>query len=111
MNLDVKTASGFYNTANATANMTLNFRGDSSTTLNSLIADGEILTITILITNGSTAYYPTAYQLDGSPLTVKWSDGSAPSSGNANAIDVYTFAFIDSGGSLPICLGSRTKFA
>lgn len=40
-----------------------------------------------------------------------WTDGSAPTSGNASSIDVYTFAFIDTGGSQPVCLGSRTKFA
>ena len=109
--LNAKTASGFYNTANATANFSINFRGDATTTLNSLIADGELITITVLVTNGATPYYPTAYNIDGAPITVKWADGSAPTSGNANSIDAYTFAFIDTGGSIPICLGSRTKFA
>jgi hypothetical protein len=77
-----------------TGNWTLNLRGNGSTTLNSLIAVGESKTITIAVTNGATAYYQTGFQIDGTSQTIKWSGGTAPSAGNASAIDVYSFTII-----------------
>jgi len=83
----------FYDTAQ-TANRTVNFRGDGSTTLDSIMAVGESMTFALLITQGGTAYYLNTYQVDGSSVTPKWSGGSAPSSGNANSVDVYTFTIL-----------------
>jgi hypothetical protein len=77
-----------------TGNWTLNLRGDSSTTLNSLMAVGESKTVTLAVTNGATAYYQTGFQIDGTSQTIKWSGGTAPASGNASAIDVYSFTII-----------------
>jgi len=58
------------------------------------LAVGESKTITIAVTNGGTAYYQTGFQIDGSSQTIKWSGGTAPSGGNANAIDAYSFTII-----------------
>lgn len=80
----------FYNT-NATGNGTLNFRGNSSVALNDIIQVGTSVTCAVIITNGSTGYYPTAFTVDGSSFTkIVWIDG-APSSGNANSEDAYVF--------------------
>ena len=46
VHLNVSTASVHIYTANATANYTLNIRGNASTTLNSLMAIGESITVT-----------------------------------------------------------------
>ena len=83
-----------YYTGSNTGNWTLNLRGSSSVTLNSLMAVGESKTVVIAVTNGATAYYQSALQLDGSAQTVKWSGGTAPSAGNANAVDIYSFTII-----------------
>ena len=64
-----------------------------------------------MVTNGSTAYYPTAFQIDGVSVTPKWSGGTAPSSGNANTIDVYTFTIIKTASATYTVLGAQTKFA
>lgn len=88
--LDFLTNAMLYYTANATANFTLNIRGNATTTMNSLLAVGDTLTINFMSTNGATGYYATAYQVDGAAATVKWLGGAAPSAGNANSIDVYT---------------------
>lgn len=91
MNIDVLGGSFQFYTSTTTANFTLNFRGDSSTTLNSLIGIGQPITISIIVSN-TTAYYPTAFTIDGSaPALIKWSGGTAPSAGNANSYDAYTF--------------------
>ena len=84
----------YYFTGNSTNNWTLNLRGDASNTLASLLAVGQSLTFSLLVTNSTTAYYQTAFQIDGSAVTPKWSGGTAPAAGNASAIDIYQFTVI-----------------
>ena len=93
-NFDALTQGVLYVTASATSNFTLNFRGSSTVTLNTSMAVGASQTVSLLSTNGSTAYYPSAFQIDGTSVTPKWSGGTAPSAGNASAIDAYQFTII-----------------
>ena len=90
INYDVTTQSVLYYTSNASGNWTLNFRGSSGTTLNTVMSTGESLSATFLVTNGATAYYNSAVTIDGSAVTPKWQGGSAPTSGNASSTDAYT---------------------
>jgi hypothetical protein len=94
--IDVMTAGVWYYTSNATANHTLNFRGNGSNTLNSILTTGDSITVLWLNTNGATAYYPNVYQVDGATagVTVKWSGGTAPSAGNVSSIDGYSFTIV-----------------
>jgi len=94
--IDVMTAGVWYYTSNATGNHTLNFRGNGSNTLNSILTTGDAVTVSWLNTNGATAYYPNVYQVDGttSGVTVNWSGGTAPSAGNASSIDAYSFTIV-----------------
>ena len=100
-----------YFTSNASGNWTLNLRGDGSTTLDSVMSTGTSLTIAFLVTNGGTAYYQTALQVDGSAITPKWQNGAAPSSGNINSIDIYSITVIKTGSATFTALASQTKFA
>jgi hypothetical protein len=84
----------YYFTGNATNNWTLNLRGDGSTSLASMLAVGQSLTFNMLVTNSTTAYYQTGFQIDGSAVTPKWSGGTAPAAGNASSVDVYSFTVI-----------------
>lgn len=96
VNFDAVTQGVLYYTSNASANWTLNVRGNSGTTLNSILATGDSITVAFLVTNGSTAYYQTAFNIDGttSGVTLEYSGGTAPASGNASSIDVYTYTII-----------------
>ena len=98
VNVDIKTAAVWFYTTNATANHTINFRGDSSTTLSSLLAVEDAYTVGWIINNGTTAYYPTTIQVDGTAVTPKWLNNSAPpSSSQANqtaGVDAFTFTVI-----------------
>jgi len=98
-------------TANASANWTLNVRGNGSTTLNSSLATNDSITIAVLATQGATAYYQSAMQIDGSSVTPKWAGGTAPTAGNASSIDVYTFTIIKTASATYTVLASQTKFA
>ena len=111
VNVDVLTAAAFYYTSNASANWTFNFRGDGSTTLDSLLSTGTSVTVAFAVTNGGTAYRPTAFQVDGSSVTPKWQGGSAPSAGNTNSIDIYVFSLVKTGTATFTVFASQTRFA
>jgi hypothetical protein len=111
INYDALTQSVLYYTTNASGNWTLNIRGNSGTSLNSVMSTGQSLTVVFLVTNGGTAYYQTAFQIDGNAITPKWQGGTAPSSGNTNSIDVYTVTVIKTGSATFTVLEGQTKFA
>lgn len=111
VNFDVSTQSILYYTSNASANWTLNIRGSSSTTLNSIMATGQSVTVTHLVTQGGTAYYNSALTVDGTSVTPKWSGGSAPSAGNASSVDVYTYTLIKTGSGSFTVFASQTRYA
>jgi hypothetical protein len=108
---DVTTQSVLYYTTDASGNFTVNFRGSSGTSLDTIMATGESLSATFLVTNGATAYYNSAVQVDGSSVTPKWQGGSAPTAGNASSIDSYTYVIIKTGSAAFTVLASVTQFA
>jgi hypothetical protein len=111
INYDMTTQSVLYYTTDASGNFTVNFRGSSGTSLDTIMATGESLSATFLVTNGATAYYNSAVQVDGSSVTPKWQGGSAPTSGNASSIDSYTYVIIKTASATFTVLASVTKFA
>lgn len=112
VNYDVITQGILYYTTNASANWTLNFRGNASVSLNTLMNTGDAQSVIFLNTNGATAYYPTAFTIDGTSVTPKWSGGTAPTAGNASAIDAWTFTIIKTGSAAyTVLAGGATKFA
>jgi hypothetical protein len=112
INFDVNTASIWYYTSNASANHTINVRGDGSTTLSSLLAVGDSITVAWFNTNGATAYYPNTFQIDGSSVTPKWQGGTAPTAGNASSIDVYVYTIVKTAATPTYTVfASQTKFA
>jgi hypothetical protein len=111
INYDITTQSVVYYTSNASANWTVNFRASSGTSLDSAMSTGQSLTAAFLVTQGSTAYYNSAVQVDGTSVTPKWQGGAAPSSGNASSIDVYTYTIVKTGAAAFTVFASQTKFA
>ena len=110
INYDVTTQSILYYTSNASGNWTVNFRGSSGTSLNTAMATGESITIVFLATNGSTAYYNNAVTIDGTSVTPKWQGSVAPSSGNTNSIDIYSYTIIKTASATFTVLASRVQF-
>lgn len=111
VNVSVKTNTVFYYTASAIANWTFNFRGDGSTTLDTYLATGKSITVVFLVTQGVTAFYPTAFTADGSAVTPKWLSGTAPTGGNASSIDSYSFTIIKTAAATYTILASQARFA
>jgi len=111
INYDVLTQTILYYTTNASGNFTINIRGNSSTTLDSMMSAGEAITLVFLNTNGATAYYNSALTIDGTSVTPKWQSGVAPTSGNVSSIDSYVYTVIKTASSTFTVLASQNKFA
>jgi hypothetical protein len=109
--LDTITSGILYYTSNASANWTLNVRGNSGTTLNDSLATNDSITVVFFVTNGATPYYQTGFQIDGSSVTPNWQNGSAPAAGNANSIDIYSYTIVKTGNAAFTAFGSQTRFA
>ena len=109
INFDVSTASIWYYTSDATANHTLNFRYSSGTSLNTAMAVGDAITLIWMNTNGATAYYPSAIQIDGNAVTPKVP--AAITAGNASAIDLYSFTIVKTASATFTVLETQQKFA
>jgi hypothetical protein len=111
INYDVITQAVLYYTSNASGNFTVNFRGNGSNTLNAIMSTGQSLTVAFLVTNAGTAYYNNAVTIDGSSITPEWQGGSAPSEGNTNSIDAYTYTIIKTGDASFTALAAQTQYA
>lgn len=110
VNFDVTSQSVLYYTTNASGNWTINFRGSSGTSLDNIMKTGQSVTLAFLVTQGSTAYYNSAVQVDGSSVTPKWQGGAAPSAGNASGVDIYTYTIIKTASATFSVFASQTQF-
>jgi len=111
INYDVTTQSVLYFTTNASANWTVNFRASSGTSLNTAMSTGQSVTAAFLVTQGSTAYYNSVVQVDGTTVTPKYQGGTAYAAGNASSVDVYMYTIVKTGPAAFTVFTSQTKFA
>ena len=110
INYDVTTQSVLYYTTDASANWTVNFRGSSGTSLNTLMSTNQSVTVVFLVTQGATAYYNNAVQVDGSSVTPKYQGGTAWSSGNASGVDAYSYTIVKTGSAAFTVFAAQTQF-
>jgi len=110
-NFDVLEGAVKFYTNNPTGNWTINIRGNSSNTFDGMTATGDSVTVAYLANNGGTAYYQTGLQIDGFTRTVKWQGGSAPSSGNASSVDIYSITLLKTASNTWTVLASQTQYA
>ena len=111
INYDITTQSVLFYTSNASANWTVNFRASSGTSLNTALSTGQSVTVAFLVTQGATAFFNNAVQVDGttSGVTTRWL-GGAPTAGNASGIDSYRYLIIKTGSATYTVLASVTQF-
>ena len=111
VNYDVITQVVLNYTTAASGNWTLNVRGDASNSLNSIMDTGESLTIAFIVAQTGTAYYNNVFQIDGSTVTPEWQGGAAPTEGNINSLDTYSYSIIKTADATFTVLASQTQFA
>jgi hypothetical protein len=114
MNIDLLTSPiVYYINSSTSGSWTINFRGNSSTTANSILSSGQAISATLLATQGLAGanYYPTTFTIDSVAYTPIWQNGITPSSGDASSTDVYTFTIIKTSTTPTYTiLASQTKY-
>lgn len=110
INYDVTTQSVLYYTTSASANWTVNIRGNATTSLNTLMSTNDSLTVVFLVTQGATAYYNNAFTIDGTSVTPKYQGGTAWTSGNASGIDAYSYTIVKTGSAAFTVFAAQTQF-
>jgi hypothetical protein len=113
INIDLLSQAMYLYSSAATANWILNVRGNSSTTLDSILAVGETISFAMINNTGTTPRYPSSFRIDGTEIRVKWYDGLDPSAINlvGNSFDVYNFMIIKRAVSTYTVIGSYGKYA
>jgi hypothetical protein len=107
--VDINLLTSAVHTYTGTGDFTFDFKGDGSTSLNSLMTANQSITAVIFVTN-TTARSLSGIKIDDSSQTIRWFGGSAPA-GNANATDVYTITIIKTGSATYTVYASQSKFA
>jgi hypothetical protein len=110
INYDVTSQSVLYYTTSASANWTVNVRGNGTTSLDTLMSTGQALTVVFLVTQGATAYYNNAFTIDGNSVTPKYQGGTAWTSGNASGIDAYSYTIVKTGSAAFTVFAAQTQF-
>lgn len=97
---DYNSSSIFYH-ATASSNFTANFTNLPTT-------DNRVLTATIVISQGVSAYIPNVVQIAGVTQSIKWAGGTQ--SGTANSLDLISFNFIRTGNTWTNVIGQIAPF-
>ena len=100
-----------YFTTQETTTSTPNFRFSSSVTLDSIMAVGETISVTI-ITTAAAAAYSANIGLDSGNSSINvigWVGGSAPSDGGSSNVDIYTYNLIKTGSAAFTVIANQTK--
>ena len=78
----------FYISASPTANFTINATNVPTT-------DSRAITMTFIVKQGATGYYPSAFAIGGTLQTIRWTGGLAPTpTSTANDIDIFNFTLL-----------------
>lgn len=109
---DALTQSVLYYTSNASGNWTVNFRGNSTTTMNSFMSTGQSVAVVFAVTQGGSAFYNSSVQVDGTAtgVTTIWQGGTAPTAGNASSVDTYTYNIVKTGSATYTVFAAVTQF-
>ena len=95
----------------AVGSFSFSIRGNSTTTLASVLAIGKSTTIIFASPNTSPAYFANSIALDGAASAILWTGGFAPTAGNSNAVDIYGFTILRTGPASYFVFGNQTKHA
>ena len=114
INISISNNSVHYFTSNTTGNCTFNLRANSTTRLDDAIANGQAVTVAVLLTQGASQYFANIY-IDGVLQTsnVKWMGNTRPSynaSITNSIVDVYSLTTIKTGSNAYTILASNTLF-
>ena len=107
-NIDVENGNVFLFTTTETTTSTPNIRYNASTSFNSKVAIGEVVSVTI-VTTAAAAGYSAQLTIDGSAVTENWTGGSAPSDGGSSGVDIYAYTIMKTADATFTIIATQTK--
>ena len=114
-NIDLEDGMAHLFTTTETTTATPNIRVNSSTTLNSVMATGDVISVSIITTAAAAGYAATVH-IDGATVgtnggTLSWNGGSAPSAGGASGKDLYSYSIVKTASATYTVLANLSNFA
>jgi len=109
-NLNIDLANGMvhlFTTAESTTAVP-NIRVDGSTSLNSVMAIGESVVVT-LVTTANASAYSAQMTIDGAAQTERWIGGTAPSDGGSAGVDIHSFTIIKTASATFTVIANHSK--
>ena len=97
-----------YFTTTETTTSTPNIRFSGSVSLDSAMAVGETISVTI-VTTAAAAGYSAQLNIDGNGVTENWVGGSAPTGGGSSGVDIYSYNIIKTGSATFTVIANLTK--
>ena len=111
-NLNIDLADGMVHlfTTAETTTSTPNIRVNASTSLNSELAVGEQISVSV-VTTAAAAAFSANWTIDGNAVTEVWNGGSAPAAGGSAGKDFYTLNIIKTAANTYTVLANVSNFA
>jgi len=112
VNFDILTQSVLFLTLSSSGNWIVNFRGDNNTSLNSIMSAGQSFTCVSIVSTGTTVYYNSAVQIDGTTFTPLYLNGLTPQAvvSNTKALQNYAYTIIKRGNAVFNVLASVNEY-
>ena len=110
LNIDLENGMVHHFTTQETTTAVPNIRIGSSVSLNSMMAIGETITLSVITTAGANGFSAN-WTIDGSAVTEAWNGGSAPSAGGSSGKDFYTLNIIKTADATFTVLANVSNFA
>lgn len=104
LTLNVSNGNLFHLTAAPSANFTINVTNLPTTNLKST-------TISIFVTQGTTGYRPSAFEIEGVSYTIRWLGGTVPTpTSSFGKIDIFNFSMLRRSNSWFVLANSNLNF-
>ena len=106
--LNIESGNVFLFTTAESTTSTPNLRYNGSTTLDSKMAVGDCLSVTI-ITTANASGFSAQLTIDGAAVTENWTGGSAPSAGGSSGVDIHAYTIIKTASNTYTVIANHTK--
>ena len=108
LNLDLANGNVFLFTTAESTTATPNLRYNGSTTLNSKMAVGDAIAVTI-ITTANASGFSAQLTIGGSAVTENWIGGSAPDGGGSSGVDLHAYTIIKTAANTYTVIANHSK--
>ena len=81
----------------------------SSVGINTQMATGDTISVTIITAVNSTSNFVNAITIDHTDVTESWIGGSAPTAGGGSGYDTYSFNIVKTGSATYVVIANHVK--